>query len=495
MKTTPPTPAIAVLQVSSEYFPLLKTGGLADVTGALPGALRAHGCDVRPLLPGFPALLSGLTGAREVATLHAPWGQSMRLLVGQVGGTPAVQAYVLDAPGLLDRPGNPYEDSQRQPYADNHRRFAALAWAAAHLAGGVDPTWRPAVVHGHDWHAGLVPAYLTQRVASPRVPSVFTVHNLAYQGLFDASVFPELGLPPHCQQTEGVEFWGRISFLKAGLHYADRITTVSPTYAREIQTPEHGCGLDGLLRRRQGDLSGILNGVDDTIWNPATDPSLPHAFCAADLAGKARCKAALQAEAGLRVIADAPLFTVVSRLTEQKGLPLVLGAVDALVAQGAQLLVLGNGDADLEAAFVAKAQQHTGSVAVRVGFDEAYSHRIFAGSDVALVPSRFEPCGLTQMYALRYGSVPLVRRVGGLADSVVDTDLITLSNQSATGVVFDRMDLGDFLHAVQRALALYHRPQDWLQLQHTGMRQPFSWDTAAAQYAQLYRSLLPLSST
>jgi starch synthase len=480
-----------ILQVSAEYHPLLKTGGLADVTGALPQALRAHGCDVRVLLPGFPAVLAGLQEAAELLRFNAPWGAELRLLHGSLPGTPAVQAYVLEAPGLLDRPGNPYEDAHKQPYADNHRRFAALAWAAVQLAQGGDAGWKPQLVHGHDWHAGLEPACLVQAGGGQALlPSVFTVHNLAYQGLFDAALFPDLGLPWSFFQLEGLEFWGQVSFMKAGLHYANRLTTVSPTYAREIQSAEHGCGLDGLLRRRQADLSGILNGVDDKLWNPATDHLLPHPFSSNQLLGKARCKAALQIETGLHTHPDAPLFTVVSRLTEQKGLPLVLEAVDGLVASGAQLLVLGNGDAHLEAAFVAKAQQHAGRVAVHIGFDEAFSHRVFGGSDVTLVPSRFEPCGLTQLYALKYGSVPLVRRVGGLADSVTDTQPDTLASDTATGIVFDHMDTAEFAHALQRALALYRHPTHWQQVQRAGMRQRFSWDEAARQYAALYRELV-----
>jgi len=480
-----------ILQVSAEYHPLLKTGGLADVTGALPQALRAHGCDVRVLLPGFPAVLAGLQEAAELLRFNAPWDAELRLLHGTLPGTPAVQAYVLEAPGLLDRPGNPYEDAHKQPYADNHRRFAALAWAAVQLAQGGDRRWTPQLVHGHDWHAGLVPACLLQAGGGQALlPSVFTVHNLAYQGLFDAALFPDLGLPWSFFQLEGLEFWGQVSFMKAGLHYASRLTTVSPTYAREIQSAEHGCGLDGLLRRRQTELSGILNGVDSAIWNPATDPLLPHPYSHGKLLGKARCKAALQIETGLHTHPDAPLFTVVSRLTEQKGLPLVLDAVDGLVASGAQLMVLGNGDAHLEAAFVAKAQQHAGRVAVHMGFDEAFSHRVFGGSDVTLVPSRFEPCGLTQLYALKYGSVPLVRRVGGLADSVTDTQPDTLASETATGIVFNHMDAAEFSDALQRAIALYRHPTRWQRVQRAGMRQSFSWDEAATQYAALYRELI-----
>lgn len=475
-----------ILQVSAEYFPLLKTGGLADVTGALPPALRAHGCDVRPLLPGFPAVLAGLRSPQFAGEFRTPWGTSLKLMTGLL--PEGVQAYVLEAPALFDRPGNPYEDASRQPYADNHRRFAALAWAATALAQGLDAGWQPQLVHGHDWHAGLVPACLRQ--AGVTLPTVYTVHNLAYQGLFAAHQFGELGLPGPFFQPEGLEFWGQVSFMKAGLQFASRLTTVSPTYAREIRTAEHGCGLEGLLRRRAGELSGILNGVDTGIWNPGSDALLTSRFSSADLAGKARCKAALQTEAGLALEPRAPLFTVVSRLTEQKGLPLLLDAVDTLVAQGGQLLVLGSGDAGLEAAFLDKARQHAGHVAVRIGYDEDFSHRIFGGSDVTLVPSRFEPCGLTQLYALRYGSLPLVRRTGGLADSVTDTDLITLDEGRATGIVFHHMDPADFLHALRRTFALYRRPADWLAVQRTGMAQPLDWTDAASHYAHLYQDLL-----
>ena len=488
------TEPLRLLQVSAEIFPLLKTGGLADIAGALPAALATADGDVRVLLPGFPAIHAGLKEAQPVGQFSLPWGETVRVLRGTLPAVPgaqgqAVQAYVLDAPGLYDRPGNPYEDSQRRPYADNHRRFAALGWGAAHLARGLDVAWVPQVVHGHDWHAGLAAACLKLTAGRP-VPVVFTVHNLAYQGVFSADVLGELGLPVSAFQIDGLEFHGQISFMKAGLFYADKITTVSPTYAREIQTPEQGFGLDGLLRTRRNDLSGILNAVDETVWNPATDPLIPRHFSADQLAGKSRCKAALQEEAGLTLSKEAPLFTVVSRLTEQKGLNLVLAGVDALVEGGGQLLVLGSGDHTLESAFAHAAQRHPGQVALRVGYDEAYAHRIFAGSDVTLVPSRFEPCGLTQMYALLYGSVPLVRSVGGLADTVVDADLATLDDGTATGIVFTGFSEADYRHAVRRALALHRQPRAWARVRQTGMHQDFSWTQAALHYREVYQSAL-----
>ncbi|MDD2879464.1 MAG: glycogen synthase GlgA [Rhodoferax sp.] len=479
-----------VLQVSAEIFPLLKTGGLADIAGALPAALNTAGCDVRVLLPGFAPILADLQSASVVAELTAPWGERVQLRHGTLG-TLGVQAYVIDAPHLYVRPGTPYEDEQRQPHHDNHLRFALLGWVAAQLACGLDAHWQPAVVHSHDWHAALTSAYLAFGPArGRRVASVFTVHNLAYQGVFAPIHFYDLGLPAHAFSVNGVEFHGQFSFMKAGLYYADHITTVSPTYAHEIQTPEQGCGLDGLLRARGHDLTGILNAVDEAVWNPATDAAIPHTFDAQNPAGKARCKAALQQELGLDVKADAPLFGVVSRLTEQKGLHLVLAVLDQLLARGGQLVVLGNGDAALEAAFKARAVANPQAVSVRIGYDEAYAHRIFAASDVTLVPSRFEPCGLTQMYGLKYGSLPLVHRVGGLADTVVDCALEHLADGTANGFVFNVFTPLALERAMYRALALYARPTEWLGVRQRAMRQALGWDKAAAQYVALYRHLV-----
>ena len=485
-----------ILQVSAEIFPLLKTGGLADIAGALPAALQAQGCDVRVLLPGFPAILAGLKDPVRVGAFGTPWGETVEV---QFGALPAlsqngqtVYAYVLVAPGLYDRPGNPYEDANKHPYGDNHRRFGALGWAAAHVAHGLDPHWRAELVHSHDWHAALAPACLAVWNAGmgPRVPSVYTIHNLAYQGVFWPQHFGDLGLPGHVFSVQGMEYFGQISFMKAGLSYASHITTVSPSYAREIQTPEQGCGLDGLLRDRAGSLSGILNAVDDSVWNPATDSQLVHHFDVRNMTGKARNKAATQAEVGLTVDAEAPLFTVVSRLTEQKGMPLVLSGLQEILSRGGQLLVLGNGDTQLEQAFALQAKAHPGQVAFRMGYDEGFAHRIFAASDVTLVPSRFEPCGLTQMYGLKYGSLPLVRRVGGLADTVTDTDLETLDNQSATGFVFNDFHVDDYRRAIRRAFALYHRRSDWNRVRQTGMRIAFDWASAAQHYTNLYKSLI-----
>jgi len=482
-----------ILQVSAEIFPLLKTGGLADIAGALPAALARAGCDVRVLLPGFPAIRDGLADARPVGHFTTVWGERVDVVLGRLDALSepghALYAYVLLAAALYDRPGNPYEDANKQAYADNHRRFAALGWASAHLAHGLDPHWQAELVHAHDWHAALAPACLAQWRDAP-VPSVYTIHNLAYQGVFGAQHFGELGLAPQAFSVQGLEFFGQISFMKAGISYASHVTTVSPTYAREIQTPEQGCGLDGLLRQRAGQLSGILNAVDASVWNPASDPLLTQSFDARRPAGKAKNKAWLQEHSGLAPAPDAPLFAVVSRLTEQKGLPLVLAGLDEILARGGQLLVLGTGTAALEQAFTAQAAANPGRVAVHLGYDEGYAHRVFAGSDVTLVPSLFEPCGLTQMYGMKYGSLPLVRRVGGLADTVVDTDLETLDDHTATGFVFDTFDPNDYRHALRRAFALYGRRADWSRVRQNGMRLAFDWADAAQRYTDLYQSLL-----
>jgi len=481
-----------VLQVSAEIYPLLKTGGLADVTGALPAALARAGCEPRVLLPGFPSILAGLSEATEVTSLHTSFGERTTLRLGHLSALGGLAAYVIDAPALYDRPGDPYLDESGQPHADNHRRFALLGQAASALAHGADPSWAPQVVHSHDWHAALANAYLALSGAGSRnhVRTVYTVHNLAYQGLFPPYLLPELGLPASAFTIDGLEFHGQVSFMKAGLAYADRVTTVSPSYAREIQTPEYGCGLDGLLRQRQVLLSGILNGVDNEVWNPGRDPHLVARYDVARLAGKARCKAALQAELGLEPEPKALLFGIVGRFAEQKGLPLLLAVLPDIVRLGGQLVLLGSGDAGLEQALRDAAAAHPAEVALRIGYDEPLAHRIFAATDVTLVPSRYEPCGLTQMYGLRYGSLPLVRRVGGLADTVVDCTLEDMADAVATGFVFDSFDADQMRRAVRRAFALYTRPAQWRAVQRRGMSQRFGWDDAARQYAALYRELV-----
>ncbi|WP_207480732.1 glycogen synthase GlgA [Arenibaculum pallidiluteum] len=477
-----------VLHVASEFYPLVKTGGLADVVGALPGALLGIGVDARLLLPGYPRILDGLSGIRVVGELPNPWGGApARLLVGRTAE--GVACYAVDSPRLYDRPGNPYLDPQGRDWADNHRRFALLGWAAAWLAGeGGGWRWRPDIVHAHDWQAGLAPAYIGLR-QWPRPATVSTIHNIAYQGVFPPTVLNELAIPPEAYSIDGLEYHGQIGFLKAALWYADRITTVSPTYALEIQTPEGGMGMEGLLQGRAGDLSGILNGVDYGVWSPATDARLPARYTAEDMAGKAACKAALQAEFALDADPAAPLFGVISRLTQQKGFDLLLHAAPRLLAQGAQLAVLGSGEAALEEGFQALAQRHPGQVGTFIGYDEALSHRVQGGADVIVMPSRSEPCGLVQMYALKYGSLPLVRRTGGLADTVVHAAPGMLG--AATGFVFDDADVQGLSWGFAAALELYRDPEAWRRVQRNAMAQDFSWTASARHYRDLYRDLFP----
>lgn len=478
-----------VLQVAAEVYPLVKTGGLADVVGALPQALTAQGAEVRLLLPGLPAVLAGVDELHTFCELGPMFGAArVRLLRGRMAGVQAV--YVVDAPYLYDRPGNPYLGPDGLEWTDNLQRFALLGWVAAHVAAGeLDPDWKQQILHAHDWHAAMACAYLAARPVRD-VATVFTVHNLAFHGLFEPTDFFLLGLSSRFMAPSALEFHGQFSFIKAGLKFATRVTTVSPTYAREIRTPEYGSGLDGVIRARGSDVSGILNGVDPQVWDPAADTELPMRYSATDLAGKAHCKALLQQALGLLPEADAPLFGVVSRLTSQKGLDLVLEALPDLLAQGAQVAVQGTGDAALESAFRQAMAQHPGRVAVRLGYDEAFAHQLIAGADAMLVPSRFEPCGLTQLYALRYGTVPIVRRVGGLADTVVDSTEDTLARDVATGFQFGLATADALGRALQRAVLAYRRPAIWQQLMRRGMAQNFSWEPVAQQYLALYEEAI-----
>lgn len=477
-----------ILHVASEIFPLVKTGGLADVLGSLPPALAKRGLDVRVLLPGFPGVLDGIVGLKPVMRIGPVFGAaSVTLSIGQLPDS-RLPAYVIEAPFLFRREGNPYVGPDGHDWSDNHRRFGLLGWAAAHLAAGeLDPGWTPDVVHAHDWHAGLAPAYIVQNPGL-RTPTVFTIHNLAFRGIFPMECHYDLDLPVRKLTPHGIEFHGKISFMKAGLVYSNKITTVSPNYAREICTPEFGCGLDGVMRDRGRDLSGILNGVDYSVWNPA-DAKIAKPYSVDDLEGKKACKRALQLEFGLSTNAGGPLFAVVSRLTSQKGMDLLLAALPELLREGAQLVVLGTGEGDLEAGFRYAASVNSDNVAVYIGYDESMSHRFMAGADVLLVPSRFEPCGLTQLYALRYGTLPLVRRVGGLADTVVDVNDANLAADRATGFLFDDAARHALGARIREACAFYHNQAAWSQVQRRAMQQDFSWDDSAAHYERLYKSL------
>ncbi len=473
-----------VLHTAAELYPWVKVGGLGDVLGALPAAQQAVGVHARMLLPAYPALRNAFPGAAPVGGLEDLLGTGpARFLLAR---TPdEVPLYLLDAPALFDRPGGPYEET-----GDSCLRFGALSFAAAWLAQHGDVHgWRPRILHCHDWQAALAPAYLSLW-GGDRPATVMTIHNLAYQGIYDKKVLEELRLPPEAFRMAGVEYHGNLSFLKGGLHFADRITTVSPTYAREIQEPAFGEGLEGLLVHRQRDLVGILNGVDGQVWSPSGSPFVPVHYDALHPSGKKVCKNLLQRELHLSEESHAPLFTVVSRLATQKGLDLVLANVEHLVSLGAQLALLGSGDPLLEQGFKMAARHHRGRVAVKIGYDEALAHRLLAGADALLVPSRFEPCGLTQLYALKYGALPVVRRTGGLADTVVDANPETLANGTATGFAFDQVDGWVLGETISRACELYARhPKDWSRIQQHAMQQDFSWRASAKRYAELYQEL------
>jgi len=481
---------IKALSVASEIFPLIKTGGLADVTGALPGALKPHGIRLRTLVPGYPAVIAGIEAAQPVHVFPALFGGPARLLAARKG---EVDLFVLDAPHLYKRPGSPYGSPDGRDWPDNAQRFAALARAAAEIGQGLVPAFAPDIVHAHDWQAGLTAAYLRYS-DKPAPATVFTVHNLAFQGQFPHQLLPILGLPPNSFTVDGVEYYGAIGYMKAGLQLSDRITTVSPAYALEIQAPEAGMGLDGLLRQRSHQLSGILNGIDEKEWNPATDKRIAATYDINTLPARVTNKAALRERFGLRSETDRLLIGVISRLSWQKGLDLLLENLPVLLSEGIQLALLGSGDAELETAFRQVAQSHPGQIGVVVGYDEDLAHQIQAGADALLVPSRFEPCGLTQLCALRYGAVPVVARVGGLSDTVVDANEMAIAAGVATGVQFSPVT-GDMLAAALiKTHGLYTQRTTWQALQRNGMRSDVSWRNPALHYAQLYRNLLAARS-
>ncbi|WP_073975838.1 glycogen synthase GlgA [Erythrobacter donghaensis] len=483
---------VKVLSVASEAAPLVKTGGLADVAGALPAALAAQGVEVTSFLPGYPAVLAKLGKTRAVHKWDALLGTPARLLAGKLGEHPLL---VLDAPALFAREGGPYADGAGRDWDDNWRRFAAFARAAADIGAGAVKGRSFDLVHAHDWQAGMVPAYLRLAPLAggrpmPRVvPSVITIHNMAFQGYFPGDIFPRLGLPASAWTVDGVESYGGVGFLKAGMQLADAITTVSPTYAGEIRSVEFGMGLEGLILARSNRVHGILNGIDTKEWNPATDPHLAARFAAGKLAARTKNKRAVEQEFGLDRD-DGPLFIVVSRLTWQKGMDVLAEVLDHLVGIGGRLALLGSGDAEIEARFHAAAARHPGRIGVRIGYDEALSHRLQGGGDAILIPSRFEPCGLTQLYGLAYGCVPVVSRTGGLADTVIDANPAALAAGVATGFQMNAVTPGALAMGISRAVALYHRPAAWKRLQTNGMKADFSWGASGAAYAALYRQLI-----
>jgi starch synthase len=475
---------LKVLSVTSEIYPLIKTGGLADVTGALPKALAAEGVEMRTLVPGYPAVLGALEEAQELLTFPGLFGTA-RLLGGKSHG---LTLYVLDAPYLYGRPGNPYTAPDGTDWPDNAYRFGALAKVAAEIGLGLLPAFEPDVVHMHDWQAALTAAYMHYSgKAAPGM--VITVHNLAFQGQFPAELVMPLGLPPASFAMDGVEHYGKVGFLKAALQLADRITTVSPTYAMEIMQAENGMGFDGLLRARSAQVSGILNGIDTAVWDPANDPALTKGFDAGHLDARAANKLVLRNVMGLDQEPGALLVGVVSRLSGQKGMDLLLEALPTLLGEGMQLVLLGAGEAELEHQLLAAAEAYPGKIGVKIGYDETLAHRIQAGSDALLVPSRFEPCGLTQLAALRYGAVPVVARVGGLSDTIIDANEMALAAGVPTGVQFYPVNGDSLAVALWRTARLFRDRHTWRSMQKNGMETDVSWRRPAHSYACLYLEL------
>jgi starch synthase len=482
---------VRVLFVSAEAYPLAKTGGLADVSAALPLALSRLAARMRLFLPGYPRAIAAAAGKSVRLALDDFMGAGpLRLIAAHMPDT-GLPVWLMDCPSLFARGGGLYQDEHGRDWPDNATRFALFSHCAARLAEGalVPGEWAD-IVHVNDWHAALVPLLLSA-TGDGAPATVLTVHNLAFQGLFPRGLEAELGLPGDPASAESLEFWGKLSFLKAGLRFADHITTVSPTYAREILTPAQGCGLDGVLRQREAILTGILNGADYGVWDPASDPFIPANFSSADLSGKRLCKAALQHRLGLEPAPDTPLVAYVSRLAHQKMADVVAEALPEILGQEVQFALLGEGDRAIERALGAHAARYEGRLAIRIGYEEGLAHGLYAGADILLHPSRFEPCGLAQLYALRYGTLPVVRRVGGLADTIVDAADGAAALHGANGFAFGDDSAAAMIGGLDRALALYREPLAWRRLQRNAMGRDFGWNASAERYLAIYRALAP----
>lgn len=479
---------LRVLSVAAEAVPLVKTGGLADVAGALPAAVASHGVAMTTMLPGYPAVIAAIGKAKCVHTWAALLGEPARLLSAKIGDTPLL---VLDAPGYFGRAGNPYTDAAGKDWSDNWRRFAALGRAAADIASGAVKALSFDVIHAHDWQAAMAIAYLRFAPfrSEARIPTVMTIHNMAFQGWFDPRIFGSLELPASAWSIDGVESYGGVGFLKSGLQLADMITTVSPTYAGEIVRPEFGMGLEGLVALRGDRVRGIVNGIDTSEWSPETDPTLAARYTARTLGKRTANKRALEQHFGLDT-GNGPLFIMVSRLTWQKGADLIPEVLDHLVGNGGRLAILGSGDPAITAALQDGAARYPGKVGLQFGYDEDLSHRMQGGGDAILVPSRFEPCGLTQLYGLAYGCVPVVARTGGLSDTIIDANPAALAAGVATGIQFDGVHYHGLATAISRTIALYRQPALWQKIQRNGMTADFSWSRSAAAYAAIYQQLV-----
>jgi len=474
-----------ILFVTSEAHPLIKTGGLADVSGSLPKALSDLGEDVRVIMPNYHAIKT-TEEVRYLSTVHVN-NYAVNILETRLPESNVI-VWLVDCPEFFDCPGNPYVDDQGEPWENSAERFALFCRVTVEVAmnrSWLD--WKPDIVHCNDWQSGLVPALLS--LEHNRPATVFTIHNMAYQGIFPKAAYLSLNLPGQLWNMNGIEFHNKLSFLKGGLVYSDRITTVSPTYATEIQTADFGYGLEGLLSYRKDALSGILNGIDTGHWNPQTDPNISQTFNHLTLNKKLINKEALQSKLSLPVDKNIPIFGLISRLVEQKGIDLIMDCLPEMLTHPLQFVLLGNGDKEFEQRLHDFAASHPDKLSINIGYDETLAHLIEAGVDIFLMPSRFEPCGLNQIYSLRYGTVPIVRKTGGLADTVVDALPETLQNNTATGFVFDEASPGTLMEAIKRALLLYSYPKSWKQLQINGMKKDYSWAKSAQQYADLYNQL------
>jgi len=480
-----------ILFATSEAQPLIKTGGLADVSSGLPEALRQLGHDVRMILPAYPQAVERAREVHTLANVRIPGHAGHCLLLRGLMPGSEVPVYLVHAAGIFDRAGNPYTGHDGHDWPDNAYRYALFCKLATQVAlDRVGLAWRPDLVHANDWQTGLLPALLALEPYRPA--TLFTIHNLAYQGVFDRHTFDSLGLPKRLWSVDGLEFHNRVSFIKGGIALSDWVTTVSPTYAREICSPALGYGLEGLLRHCGQRLTGVLNGIDYATWDPASDPNIPQHYDTQSLDLKVRNRAALQREMGLAEREDALLLGHVGRLVEQKGVDLILSMLPSLLnCEHVQLVMLGSGHPGLECRLREATARYPDRVAARIGYDEGLSHRIEAGSDCFLMPSRFEPCGLNQLYSLRYGTIPIVHRTGGLADTVVDASPTNLMRGTATGFVFDYPDAGKLWYATSRAINLARiRSMWWRKLALTGMAQDFSWTSSAHHYLDLYEGAI-----
>lgn len=481
-----------ILFVSSEAYPLIKTGGLADVAGSLPPALLKQSQDIRILLPAYPEALSKIRNGK-IRARTSYYDLPVEIIETRLPGTKVI-ALLVDCPSAFHRPGGPYTDPTGEPWHDNALRFAVFCQVAVDIAlNRTSLNWQPELVHCNDWQSGLVPALLSMHKKRPA--TVFTIHNLAYQGVYDRQTYVDLDLPEELWHMDGLEYYGNFSFIKGGIAFADRINAVSPNYAREILEPGFGCGLEHLLQHRTSLLSGILNGIDHKYWNPGTDEHLVQKYNRRSITKKSLNKLALQKELSLPVNEAIPMIGMVSRLVQQKGLDQILEVADDLLGLPVQFVVLGTGELHYEMQLNELARRHPDRLKVIIGYDESQSHRIEAASDLFLMPSTFEPCGLNQLYSLRYGTLPIVTKVGGLADTVVDANRINQENGTANGFVLEEISATALLKTVKRALALYQEPEKWKQLQFTAMAGEYSWQSSAEHYLSLYKLALDQRSS